>query len=143
MKIRKKTMRFVGILLFWVGILLGMALVGSAVWADIEATFYGFVKMGDKALNLRCPVFLTAAEPGEFASIFKNPNAKPMQLMVRTDVSGSREIRTARTTYTLAPGEKKQVRWPVTSEDVDLGFFILAPNEAKAHLTFSAIYGMI
>jgi len=126
MKNRRKTMRLLGLLFLWVGVLLGMALAGSAVWADIEAAFYGFVKMGDEALNLRCPVFVTAAGPGEFGSIFTNPNDKPVEVLVRTDVSGSREIRTARTTVALAPGEKKQVRWPVTSEDVDLGFFIFA-----------------
>jgi len=126
MKIRKKIMRLLGILLFWVGVLLGVALAAGAVWADIEATFYGFTKMGDKPLNLKCPVFVTAAEPGQFASTFKNPNDKQMELMVRTDVSGYGGIRTARTTITLAPGEKEKVRWPVTSEDVDLGFFILA-----------------
>jgi len=126
MKTRKRIMRLVGILLFWVGVLLGMALAAGAVWADIEATFYGFSKMGDEPLNLKCPIFVTAAEPGQFASTFKNPTQKPMQIMARTDVSGSGGIRTARTTVTLAPGEKTQLRWPVTSEDVDLGFFILA-----------------
>jgi hypothetical protein len=126
MKIRKKIMRLLGILFFWVGILLGMALAGGAVWADIEATFYGFTKMGDEPLNLKCPMFVTAVEPGQFALTFKNPTDKQMQLTARTDVSGSGGIRTARTTVTLAPGEKAQLRWPVTSEDVDLGFFILA-----------------
>jgi len=126
MKTRRKTMRVLGILFFWVGVLLGMALAGSAVWADLEATFYGFVKMGDKPLNLRCPTFVTAAEPGQFASTFKNPNAKQMELLVRTDVSGYGGIRTERTTVTMAPGGKQEARWPVTSEDVDLGFFVFA-----------------
>jgi hypothetical protein len=126
MKSRNKIVRLAGIVLFWVGVLLGMALAAGAVWADIEATFYGFSKMGDEPLNLKCPIFVTAAEPGQFASTFKNPTQKPMQIMARTDVSGSGGIRTARTTVTLAPGEKTQLRWPVTSEDVDLGFFILA-----------------
>jgi len=126
MKSRNKIVRLAGIVLFWVGVLLGMALAAGAVWADIEATFYGFSKMGDKPLNLRCPIFVTAAEPGEIASSFKNPTEKQMQIMARTDVSGHGGIRTANTTVTLAPGEKKELRWPVTSEDVNLGFFILA-----------------
>ena len=126
MKSQKKTMRFLGILFFWIGILLGMALAGGAVWADIEATFYGFEEMGDKSLSLRCPTFVTDAEPGQFASTFKNPNDKQMELMVRTDVSGHGGIRTERTTVTLPPRGKEKVRWSVTSEDVDLGFFVFA-----------------
>jgi len=126
MKTGKKTMRLLGILLFWVGVLLGMALATGAVWADLEAAFYGFVEMGDKPLNLKCPVFVTAAEPGQFASTFKNPNDKQMELMVRTDVSGHGGIRTERTTVTLAPRGKEKVRWPVTPRDVDLGYFIFA-----------------
>ncbi len=106
MKSQKKIMRFLGILFFWIGILLGMALAGGAVWADIEATFYGFEEMGDKSLSLRCPTFVTDAEPGQFASTFKNPNDKQMELMVRTDVSGHGGIRTERTTVTLAPARK-------------------------------------
>ncbi len=46
--------------------------------------------------------------------------------MVRTDVSGYDGIKTERTTISMAPGEKEKVRWPVTSENVDLGFFVLA-----------------
>ena len=126
MKTRRKIMRLLGILFFWVGVLLGIILVGCAVWADLEAAFYGFVKMGDKPLNRRCPTFVTAAEPGQFASTFKNPNDKQMELMVRTDVSGHGGIRTERTTVTLAPRGKEKVRWPVTPKDVDLGFFIFA-----------------
>ena len=126
MKTRRKLIRLLGILFFWVGILLGMALAGSAIWADIEAAFYGFVKMGDKPLNLRCPTFVTAAEPGQFASTFKNPTTKQMELLVRTDVSGHSGIKTERTTVSIAPGQKEKVRWSVTSENVDLGFFVFA-----------------
>ena len=126
MKARKKITRLLGILLFWIGVLLGMALVGGTVWADIEATFYGFVEMGDKPLILRCPTFVTDAEPGQIGSVFRNPKNKKMDLMVRTDVSGHGGIRTERTTITLAPRGKEKVRWPVTAKDVDLGFFIFA-----------------
>ena len=115
-----------GILFFWVGVIVGMALAGGEVWADIEATFYGFVEMGDKPLNLRCPVLVTAAEPGQIVSTLKNPNDKQMDLMVRTDVSGRGGIRTEYSTITLAPRGKEKARWPVTSEDVDLGFFVFA-----------------
>lgn len=122
----RKIMRLLGILFFWVGVILGMALVGGEVWADIEATFYGFDEMGDEALSLRCPILVTNAEPGQIVSSLKNPNDKQMELMTRTDISGHGGIRTERTTTTLAPHGRDKVRWPVTFKDVDLGFFIFA-----------------
>lgn len=126
MTTRKKTMRLLGILFFWTGVLLGMAIVVGAVWADLEAAFYGFVEMGDKPLPLRYPTFVTDATPGQIGATFRNPNDKQMDLMIRTDVSGRGGIRTERTTITLAPRGKEKVRWPVTARDVDLGFFVFA-----------------
>ncbi len=126
MKTRRKIMRLLGILFFWVGVILGMALAGGEVWADIEATFYGFDEMGDDPLSLRCPIIVTNAEPGQLVATLKNPKDKQWDLMTRTDVSGHGGIRTERTTTTVAPRGKEKVRWPVTAEDVDLGFFIFA-----------------
>jgi len=74
---------------------------------DIEATFT-VEEMGDKSLSLRCPTFVTDARAGQFASTFKNPNDKQMELMVRTDVSGHGGIRTERTTVTLTRAERKR-----------------------------------
>ena len=126
MKSRKKTMRLVGVLLFSVGTLLGIALAGIAVWADLEAVFYGFMKMGNKPIaSLQCPVIMTASETGKISATFKNPLDKPIQLMLRTDISGP-TLSMERTRLALEPGEKKRAEWTVTRDNVDLGFFIFA-----------------
>lgn len=122
---KAKIKRSAGMMLFSLGILLGMALAGGAAWADFEAVFYGFHKLADKPLpGLRCPVLMTFSETGTVAATFANPADRPIQLMVRTDVSGRARMRSERTTLALAPGETKQAHWIVTSDDIDLGFFI-------------------
>jgi hypothetical protein len=125
-KSRKKTARSVGVLVFSIGTLLGLALAGAATWGDLEAAFYGFQKMGDKPLRtLKCPVIMTSSETGEISATFKNPQDRPVQLMLRTDLSGP-TLTTERTRLALAPGERKQADWTVTRDNIDLRYFIFA-----------------
>jgi hypothetical protein len=124
---RKKLSRSLGAIVFLVGILLGMALAGSAVWADFEAQFYGFDHMGDEPIRtLRCPVLMTASETGRISASFANGTQKPIQQMVRADFSNFGPARSVRATYSLTPGEKLRVDWAVTSADIDLRWFIFA-----------------
>jgi hypothetical protein len=123
----RKIMRFLSILFFSGGVLLGMALAGSAAWADLEAKFYGFEKMGDRPLSgLSCPVMMTKSETETITVTLTDPTDKPLQLMARADISNPIQIRTERKTLSLAPGEKNQLSWAVTSDDIDLKFFIFA-----------------
>jgi len=124
---RKRTLRILGLLLFAIGILLGMALAGVMAWADLEAQFYGFENLTQKRLgSLRCPPILTTAETGEIAATVANPVEKTLQLMVHAAVSGPGPLREEKALVSLAPLEKRQLTWTVTSDDVDLGFFIFA-----------------
>jgi hypothetical protein len=123
----RRIIRSLSILLFSAGVLLGVALAGSAAWADLEAKFYGFEKMGDKPLGgLRCPVVMTTSETRTISVTLTDPTDKPLQLMARADISNRIQIRTERKTLSLAPGEKNQLSWLVSSADIDLGFFIFA-----------------
>jgi hypothetical protein len=126
MRSRNRIARFVGLLLFSVGTLLGIGLAGVAIWADFEAVFYGFMKMGNKPISsLQCPVIMTRSETGKISATFKNPLDKPIQLMLRTDISGP-TLSMERTRLALEPGEKKQAEWTVTRDNIDLGFFVFA-----------------
>jgi len=124
---RRNLSRTLGAIVFFVGILLGMALAGSAAWADFEAQFYGFDHMGREPIRtLRCPVLMTASETGRISASFANGTQRPIQQMVRADFSNFGPARSVRATYSLAPGEKLRVDWAVTSADIDLRWFIFA-----------------
>lgn len=125
MRKRNRVMRAVGLVLFSVGILPGMALAGGAAWADFEARYYGFAQMADQPLRgVECPILMTTHETGTVSATFKNPSQKPMQLLVRADISNPGPVIVERGRLSLAPGERKTYRWTVNSADIDLGFFI-------------------
>jgi len=127
MNTRRKLFRSLGAVAFLVGILSGLALAGSAVWADFEAQFYGFDHMGDEPIRtLQCPVLMTVSETGHIRATFSNSSKRPIEQLVRTDISNFGPARSERTSLPLAPGERKTVDWAVTSADIDLGRFIFA-----------------
>jgi hypothetical protein len=124
-KNHSKITRPLSIVLFSVGILLGMALAGSAAWADFEAEYYGFQRMADRSLRgLRCPVLMTRSETGTVTLTLKNPTDKPLEFMARAALSNPGPAKVERQTLTVGPGEKGQLHWTVTSDNIDLGFFI-------------------
>jgi hypothetical protein len=127
MDTRKRLSRSLGAVFYLIGILLALVLAGGAAWADFEAEYYGFDRMANKALRtLRCPVLMAASETGHISATFSNSTERSIQLMVRADFSNPGPPRSVRTTLPLAPGERKQLEWAVTSDNVDLGWFIFA-----------------
>ena len=126
-------LRLLGVLLFMIGILLGVALMGAAAWGDIEAIFYGFDTIGGKPLStLKCPVLMTTGETAKISVRIKNPTKQTIEPVLRADISQPGVFRQEMTQLSLAPGETKQVDWMVTKEDVDLRFFVLVKAYAYA-----------
>ena len=124
---KKYLFRICGSVLFIIGIALGLLLFGSSTWADLEATFYGFKEMGDERINtIDCPILMTTSDVGAIAATFKNPNDSAIQFMVRADISGRGQFRSESKMISLEPHKSMKVEWRVTSEDVDLGYFIFA-----------------
>jgi hypothetical protein len=124
---RRRLSRSLGAIAFFIGIFFGLALAGSAVWADFEAQFYGFDHMGDEPIRtLECPVLMTVSETGHISATFSNRTQRPIEQLVRADISNFGPARSISTRLSLAPGERKTVDWSVTSADIDLGRFIFA-----------------
>ena len=123
----KTIFRAIGLVLFTIGVLSGMALFGFSSWADLEAAFYGFQDMGGGRLNtLDCPLLMTNSEVGTITATFKNPNDSAIHFMVRADFSNIGEFRTESSMLTLDPHQSKKVEWHMTSQDIDLRNFIFA-----------------
>jgi hypothetical protein len=73
-----------------------------------------------------CPVIMTTSDIGTVEATFKNPNDSPIQFMVRADFSGTGQFRSEPRTISLEANKSTKVEWHVTSEDIDLGYFIFA-----------------
>lgn len=126
--IRKKYIfRVLGMILFAIGVVLGMALFGISSWADLESTYYGFEDMGGGHLNtLDCPVLMTKSEIGTIQASFQNPTDSPIQFLARADFSNTGQFRSESSMITLDAHQSKVMKWHITSQDIDFGYFIFA-----------------
>ena len=128
MNLKNKAMRILGVLIFSVGVLLGMALFGIIVWGDFEATMFDpSIKQDAPLTTLRCPVMMTKTETGAVTATFTNPLERPIELYTRAHITEGYVtlMREINTTLSLDPGETKPLQWTVTSDDAAFGRLIL------------------
>jgi hypothetical protein len=128
MNSKNKLILTLGVLIFSVGALLGIALFGVVVWADFEASMFDLNMRGTAPLKtLTCPVMMTATEAGAVTATFANPLERPVEFMIRAHISDGyvtlmREINSE---LSVAPGETKPLEWPVAADDAAYGCLIL------------------
>jgi hypothetical protein len=124
---KNTALRILAILLFSVGVLLGLALLFTATWADVESVFYGFDRYGNKtASSMNCPILITREESGVISASFKNTTNQSIRPTVRFQASNTSVFRTETTRLSLEPGQSETLRWEVTKSDVALDHFIFA-----------------
>jgi hypothetical protein len=125
--VRNKILSLSGAILFFLGVVLALALAVLAIWADYEALFYGFDLFGNERLpNMNCPILVTPNQPGRVTVNITNPLDKEINLIVRANFSNPGPLQQEQETLALAAGESREIFWPVGSEQVDLRFFIFA-----------------
>ncbi len=144
MKVQSKALGILGILLFALGLLAGMALAAGAVWGDLEASLFHSARRGDASLRgLRCPVILTTAETGAIRATLTNPLDRAATFNLRTYISEGfvSLFREERARVPLEPGEKERLEWPVTAEDAAYGRVILARVQVMGQYPLPARQG--
>lgn len=125
---RHRKFHVLGGFLFALGLALGTAFFGSAVWADTEAFLFDASLGADAALTtLRCPVVLTAGEVGEVSATFTNPLDRVIQPGLSFHVTDGfvSLIREEAGYLQLGPGEVQRLSWQVTAQDAAWEYFIL------------------
>ena len=114
-------------LIFFVGILLGTGLTAGLTWANFEADFYGFPRFTpDRLSGFRCPLLLTPHETGIIQVDITNPTERNVDPIIRFDVSTRAITDTQQTQFNLKSGETKHLEYPITAENIDMGFFVFA-----------------
>lgn len=120
-----KPIKNTGLILFAIGILLGLALTASAVIPDVEATFYGFKTITNKQLtSLRCPVIVTRAGTNTVQASVTNTTKKTAKPILRVNLSNPGPLTPEQTIFELQPGETRKFEWTVSQDNVDLENFI-------------------
>lgn len=121
----KKPVKTISLLIYAIGILIGMALTSSTVVADIEATFYGFMTFTNTPLNsLRCPIFVTQVGTNTVKASVTNKTKLIARPALRVNFSNPGPLITEQTRLELQPGETQKFEWTVSQENVDLKNFI-------------------
>jgi hypothetical protein len=115
-----------GTIIFTVGLLVGLALAGAAVWGDFEGMSYFYSGAGYPGFNgLHCPVLMTRGEVGHITAQFDNPSDEEIQPFYQVEVSGLAATRNFENQIPVAPHSSKTVDWTVDSNDIDLNRFIM------------------
>lgn len=121
-------MRILSVVLFSVGLVLGMVFSAGALWADLEAFLFDPPISVDEPLKtLRCPVIITAQESGTVSATFTNPSDRAVLRLVRAHISRgfASLMREVENQFELEPGATHKVEWAVTADDAAWGHFIL------------------
>ena len=123
----KRSTTAVGFLLFFAGVFLGTAFFGGLTWAQFEATFYGFPRLSTENFDgLTCPKLMTISDTGTLHATVKNETDRKIEPVLRVEISTPAMARSERIKLSMEPGESKTATWSVSSENIDLDFFIFA-----------------
>jgi hypothetical protein len=128
MRKRERLLGTLGVLIYAVGVVLGIAFYGGAAWGDLEAFLFDTSVDADGSLgSLSCPVVITSTESGILSATFTNPTERPIKPTVRTHISEGfvTLMRRIDDRPSLEPGEKQRLEWTVTADDAAYGYLIL------------------
>lgn len=127
MEIKHKLQRVLGVTCFTLGLLVGMFLIATAVWSDLEANFYGFGRFYAEPLNsLSCPVYLDRDEAGSMSVRLSNATDREQQRTVLIRLSSRLTFIEKKVDVAVPPGQQKRVYWGVSNENLDMGSFVFA-----------------
>ncbi len=118
--------KVLGQILLVLGAVLGLGMASLALWAEIEASQYGFLRYTTTRLtSLRCPVFIGPQETLPIRATVVNQKADyRARFTVRITKSSPTFFETETERFRLDPGERKVLQWTVGPENIDMGHFI-------------------
>ena len=112
---------------YGIGVAVALLLVIVAVWADMEATVYGFERLAGGGLHgLTCPIMMARNETRTIHLNVSNPTEGRISPSIKTQISTRLVPVEFLETFALAPGESKELEWQVGPQNIDLGRFIFA-----------------
>jgi hypothetical protein len=130
MSTRDKIMQSVGLLVFMMGLVLGLFFFGLLTWAEIEVLRfdpYPGLPIHTRLKTLRCPAVVGAGEVGTVHATLTNPLDQSIDRTIYVYISeGSMlQVQEHREDITLEPGETRRLEWPVTAQDAAWDRFVL------------------
>lgn len=124
MKARDKRLSQISLIIFFIGAIIGMTILGIAVMGDLEALMFKPSVDGETAITtLKCPVIMAYSETGKITITLSNPTDSRISPSVWTHISEGfvTLIREERENLFLEPGESQQVQWTITGDEAVFG----------------------
>jgi hypothetical protein len=123
----KAILKILSVLIFAIGILIGMALTAGTVVASLESDFYfGPGYPSDEGLKtLKCPVVMTSQEVGVISVSLVNTTDKTIEPMIQLEISNPGLFENPREKYPIEVGASRRIQWEVTSENAVFDRLIL------------------
>jgi hypothetical protein len=116
------------LVIFSIGALLGIMLVGVTVWTDFEAILFDpGIREDTRLRSLRCPVMITSRETGTIRARVKNTLDRPTDFFVRAHISHGYVtlMREVNSQIPLDAGESERVTWEINQDDAAFGSLVL------------------
>lgn len=127
-RIPNKKLHVVSVILYTAGFLIGLELALGTIWANLEASLFdAAIRQEARLTSLRCPPLMSTAETTAVRAEFHNGSDKPLNFLVRANISEGYVtlMRHIPTTLRLEPGESQVLAWPVEAMDAAYGRFVL------------------
>jgi len=123
MKLSLIFMRFLSILIFIIGVLIGLFLFGYAVWGDFEAAIFDSLITEEGKTRISCPVIINNTESGNVKLVIRNPTDEPIVNRVWTKITNGAIsiLDESRERYDLQPGDKETLEWEVNADNAVYG----------------------
>jgi hypothetical protein len=125
-----------GIILYAIGIVLGLLLALFLTWADFEASsfelptqnkmLFGRAPDGEVE-NFSCPLAITRNEVAAVSAKISNPSDREVKTILRMLQTGGSEIANLyESPLTFEPAQTLEFSWPVQASDAAWGRFVMA-----------------
>ncbi len=114
-------------LIYAFGVILGVAFIFLSIWADLEASFYGFYhRPSSRFEGLSCPIFMTPNETTSFSATITNTSDRTLSPTIKAEISSTGTLVTINEKISLEAGESKTLTWEIGPENIDLEHFAFA-----------------
>lgn len=120
--------RLIGVVLFTIGVILGMFIIGVSVYADFEATLFEVSIASDQVIRpILCPIFISRNETGLVTTTLKNSDENIREYRIRAYISKGHLIliRKLENIMQLDPGQSQKIAWEIYPEDAAFNHLIL------------------
>jgi hypothetical protein len=126
--IQESRLRILGVLLFCLGVGLGLGLLGASVYADFEASLFDIPWNAENKIHpFTCPILIDVDEIGIIRATVKNDSNETVYRTITGHFSQysalTRREETFRTIFD--PYESKNMYWEVSADDAVYGHLIL------------------